>query len=81
MIKGVRTNEMVNNLCVQCSGRGFMWIKSSWRSSPSRTSYVQGPMCKRCKGSGKEPSRINTGCVTAAGVIISLTLLALWLLT
>jgi len=72
---------MVNNLCFRCSGRGFMWIRSKWQSQPNRVTYAQGPMCKRCKGSGKEPNFFSVPCLVMAGVITGLAGWALYWLT
>jgi hypothetical protein len=48
-----------NNLCPQCSGRGFHWIKEGLAKRSGEylaTTYRQGEICSSCKGTGHKPS-------------------------
>jgi hypothetical protein len=49
--------KMKNNLCTDCDGRGFYWIKGGIKSRETGTiiaeTYREGPRCKVCGGSGE----------------------------
>ena len=47
---------MINQLCVNCDGRGFNWIKVRWRSNPHKVEYLTGSTCRMCRGTGQQPN-------------------------
>lgn len=47
---------MINRLCTNCGGKGFVWIKTKWKSKPNEIQYDEGKLCRVCKGTGTIPN-------------------------